>query len=94
MLDLIAIESTRLLGVSGVIIRLLEGYSLVLRAATVASEGYTPEPDFVVYEGTSLPGHVMATKKPLFGVDAVPLLLLAPATPGRRRPLGGTLRHR
>ncbi|PKB70913.1 MAG: hypothetical protein BZY87_08120 [SAR202 cluster bacterium Io17-Chloro-G6] len=74
VLDLIVNEATRLLGVSGVIIRLLEGDSLILRARTSGGEGYTPEPDYVVEQGTSLPGHVMATKKPLFGDDAVPLL--------------------
>lgn len=74
VLDLIVNESKRLLGLSSVVIRLLEENSLVLRASTSTLEGYTPEPDFMVEEGTSLPGHVMATKKPLFGEDAAPLL--------------------
>ena len=61
VLDLIVNEAARLVGSSGSYIRLLEGESLVTRAAT-ESLGELGSMTLVVGEG--LMGHVMATKKP------------------------------
>ena len=71
VLDLIVNESKRLLGADGAIMRLLEGDSLVAKAASdPTSESYTAAlPIRKVEEGTSATGHVLATKKPLAGDD-------------------------
>ena len=78
VLDLIVNEAARLLGAPTVIIRLLEGDSLIIGAATLDGLPFEPILNFKVEEGTSGPGHAMATKRPLFGDDGVPMLL--PAT--------------
>ncbi|PKB72203.1 MAG: hypothetical protein BZY87_01525 [SAR202 cluster bacterium Io17-Chloro-G6] len=77
LLELIVNETVRLLGASSSHIRLLEGDTLVLRVATGATETYMAgAPPFLkVEEGTSLAGHVMATKKPLSGNGAAQTLL-------------------
>ncbi|MCH8799687.1 MAG: GAF domain-containing protein [Chloroflexi bacterium] len=75
VLDLIVNEAARLLDLTTVLIRILEGDSLVLRATANSVVGYVPQPEHLVEEGTSVPGHAMATKKPVYGDDAVPLLL-------------------
>ncbi|MCH7842717.1 MAG: GAF domain-containing protein, partial [Chloroflexi bacterium] len=75
VLDLIVNEAARLLDLTTVLIRILEGDSLVLRATANSVVGYEPQPKHLVEEGTSVPGHAMATKKPVYGDDAVPLLL-------------------
>ena len=77
VLDLIVNEAARLAGAPTVIIRLLDGDVLVIRAAT---EGLSRFSEAVnrpskVEEGANLAGHVMATKKPLFGEEVVPLHL-------------------
>ena len=77
VLDLIVNEAARLVGAPTVIIRLLDGDVLVIRAAT---EGLSRFSEAVnrpskVEEGANLAGHVMATKKPLFGEEVVPLHL-------------------
>ena len=78
VLDLIVNEAARLVGADGAIMRLLEGDDLVARAATESAADYftgsrVTNQALIVGEGTSIVGHVMATKKPLFGDDAVPL---------------------
>ena len=72
VLDLIVNEAVRLLGTSFCHIRLLEGDELVVRVATGPGGEYIMEHDATVKvgEGTSLTGHVWATKKPLSGKDA------------------------
>jgi len=72
VLDLIVNESARLLGTSFCNIRLLEGGALVVRVATGPAAGRLMEAGATlkVEEGTSLAGHVMATKKPLHGKAA------------------------
>ncbi|MCI0844328.1 MAG: GAF domain-containing protein, partial [Chloroflexi bacterium] len=76
VLDLIVNEAARLVGVPFANILLLEMDSLASGAATEASAQSFKELDlsFKVEEGTSLAGHVMATKKPLFGDAAAKLL--------------------
>ncbi|MCH7737457.1 MAG: GAF domain-containing protein [Chloroflexi bacterium] len=63
VLDLIVNEAARLVGASAAYIRLLEGESLVRRAATesVKSTGSTVK---VLAVGEGVMGHVMASKKP------------------------------
>ena len=80
LLDLIVNETIRLLGASSSPIRLLEGDTLVLRVATGATETYMAGAPTAlkVEEGTSLAGHVMATKK-LFSRNAVARTLLLSA---------------
>ena len=75
-LDRIVNEAARLLGTSTSHIRLLEGDSLVVRIATGANAEYLMKSGApsVVGEGTSLTGHVMATKKPLSGEAAAQML--------------------
>ena len=75
-------EAIRLLGASSSHIRLLEADTLVLRVATGPAAGYMAQarPTLKVEEGTSLAGHVMATKKPLYGNAAAQVL-----TPESRR---------
>lgn len=75
VLDLIVNEAARLLGTATVYIRLLQGDSLVLGATATPVVGFEPPLDFKVGEGASVPGHVMATKKPVFGDDAARLLV-------------------
>ena len=78
-LDLIINEAIRLIGASSGHIRLLEGDTLVLRVATGANEGYMVHPPTLkVEEGTSVGGHVMATKKPLSGDAAAEVLAPEP----------------
>ncbi|MCI0864171.1 MAG: GAF domain-containing protein, partial [Chloroflexi bacterium] len=69
VLDLIVNEAARLVGVPFAYIFLLEKDSLSSGAGTEAAAQLFKELDFSfeVEEGTSLAGHVMATKKPLFG---------------------------
>ena len=77
VLDLIVNESARLLGTSFCNIRLLEGRALVVRVATGPAAGRLIEAGATlkVEEGTSLAGHVMATKKPLHGKAAAQMLV-------------------
>jgi len=77
VLDLIVNESARLLGTSFCNIRLLEGGALVVRVATGPAAGRLMEAGATlkVEEGTSLAGHVMATKKPLHGKAAAQMLV-------------------
>jgi len=79
VLDLIVNETARLIGTSSSFIYLLEGSELVLRAVTEGFAKNAP-PKLKVGEGSNLVGHVMATKKPLFGEEAAQMLL-----PGSRR---------
>ncbi|MCH8989916.1 MAG: GAF domain-containing protein [Chloroflexi bacterium] len=70
VLDLIVNEAARLLGASAAFIRLLEGGVLVPSASTESATGYLAasadiQPTLAVEAGTSLVGHVMASKKPL-----------------------------
>ena len=76
VLNLIVNEANRLLRASSCHIRLLEGDTLVLRAATSTAKDYLAgaPPSLKVEEGTSLEGHVMATKKPLSGNAAARVL--------------------
>jgi len=67
VLDMIVNEAARLVGASSCHIRLLEGETLVLRVATGTTKGDIAGGALKVEEGTSLSGHVMATKKPLSG---------------------------
>ena len=79
VLNLIVNEAIRLIGASSGHIRLLEGDTLVLRVATGANEDYMVHPQTLkVEEGTSLSGHVMATKKPLSGDAAAEVLAPEP----------------
>ena len=73
VLDLIVNEAARLIDVRLVLIRLLEGDSLVLRARTHAF-GYESQTIYRVGEGTSMPGHALATQKPFFGEEATKLI--------------------
>ncbi|MCI0810630.1 MAG: GAF domain-containing protein, partial [Chloroflexi bacterium] len=73
VLDLIVNEAARLLGTSASFIYLLEGDVLVLRAATEGFGRMVP-PTLKVEERASVVGHVMATKKPLFGEEAARML--------------------
>ena len=73
VLDLIVNEAARLLGTSASFIYLLEGSELVLRAATEGFAKIVP-PKLKVGEGSSVVGHVMATKKPVFGEEVARLL--------------------
>ncbi|MCI0845150.1 MAG: GAF domain-containing protein, partial [Chloroflexi bacterium] len=77
VLDLIVNESARLVGTSFCNIRLLEGDALVVRVATGPAAGVLMEAGAThkVEEGTSLAGHVMATKKPLHGKAAAQMLV-------------------
>ena len=77
VLDLIVNEAARLVGAQNISIRLLEGDALVVRAATgplsvITDAGPIP---LKVEEGTSLVGHVMATKKPLHGKAAAQMFI-------------------
>ncbi len=74
VLDLIVNEATRLVGASGGTIRLLEDQSLVLRATANSTLIPLDLQDLQVEEGTSLPGHVMATKAPFFGEEGAKTL--------------------
>ena len=70
VLDLIVNESTKLVGAKAGYIRLLEGGVGVPAAVTASAAGYLAEiseaaPSVTVEEGTSVPGHVMATMTPL-----------------------------
>ncbi len=79
ILDLIVNEAARLVGAQDIIIRLLEGDTLVPRAATASMQILVTEgPSVLVGEGSSAAGHVMAFKKTLFGEEAIQLL--APET--------------
>ena len=77
VLDLIVNEAVRLLGTSFGNLRLLEGDKLVFRVVTGPNAELMMKSgaETVVEEGTSLSGHVMATKKPLSGKAAAQLLL-------------------
>jgi PAS domain S-box-containing protein len=77
VLDLIVNEAARLVGVPFAYIFLLEKDSLSSGAATEAGAQWFKGLDlsFEVEEGTSLAGHVMATKKPLFGDAAAKLII-------------------
>jgi len=70
-------ESARLVATSFCNIGLLEGHALVVRAATGPLSPMTDAgpPPLKVEEGTSLVGHVMATKKPLHGKAAAQMWL-------------------
>ena len=75
VLDLIVNEATRLLGATAAWIRLMEGGVLVLAASTTAAAGYLAEmaeisPALSVGKGLTIPGEVLATKKPFAGVVA------------------------
>ena len=63
-----------MVGATGTYIRLLEGDQLVIRVVAGATEGYLTPQSLNVEEGTSLSGHVMATKKPLHGNAAAQVL--------------------
>ncbi len=69
VLDLIVNEASRLVGSPYIILRLLQGDTLVPRAATESAADYATGviPVQKVEEGVSPAGHVMATKKPLLG---------------------------
>ena len=77
VLDQIVNEATRLLDASVVIIRLLEGDGLVVRATTRDRNEDSGLFNSVlkVGEGGGVAGHVMATKKPAIGDDAARMLL-------------------
>ena len=78
VLDLIVNEAGRLLASSSVHIRLLEGDTLVSSASTGHPDTSTPEliSRFVKEGGAGgIVGHVMATKKPLFGEELTRMLL-------------------
>jgi len=77
VLNLIVNEAVRLLGTSFGNIRLLEGDTLVFRVVTGPNAESMMKSGVrtVVEEGTSLSGHVMATKKPLSGEAAAQMLL-------------------
>ena len=72
VLDLIVQEAARLIGAPAAFIRLVEDGVLVSKAATAAAADFLSEiPSvMVIEEGTSPPGHVMATKTPLVWEDA------------------------
>ena len=76
VLDLIVNEAARLLRAPSCSIRLLEGDVLTPRAGTKDFDSFLEafNPTIKVEEGTSLAGHVMATKKPLVGEDAMQML--------------------
>ena len=82
VLDLIVNESVRLLGSAGGSIWLLEGDALALSVSIGPSSEYVAEnvQTLKVEEGTSLAGHVMATREPLSGDDAARM-----RSPGMRR---------
>ena len=63
-----------MVGATGTYIRLLEGDQLVIRVVAGATEGYLTPQSLNVEEGTSLSGHVLATKKPLHGNAAAQVL--------------------
>ena len=68
VLDLIVNEASRLVGSPYIILRLLQGDVLVPRAATEPAADFASKvPVYKVEEGTSVSGHVMATKQPLLG---------------------------
>ena len=74
VLDLIVNEAARLVGTDASFLRLLEGGRLVPSAATKGAAAFLASgarelPVIPVEEGTSLVGHVMATKKPLTILD-------------------------
>ena len=74
VLDLIVNEATRLIGATGAFIRLVIGDGLVPSASTKSMDSHRAEsadghPSMKVEEGTSLLGHVMATKKPRISED-------------------------
>ena len=74
VLGLIVKEAGRLIGTDYVAIRLLEGDSLVPSAATGPMKDFWARSAetlgrFKVEEGASAAGHVMATKKPLYGEE-------------------------
>ena len=69
VLDLIVNEAARLVDATGAYIRLLEGEGLVPSAYTASTRAYLADvgeanPSFQAEEGTSIIGHVMATRKP------------------------------
>ena len=75
VLDLIVNEAARLIGTEYAVIRLLEGDGLVPGAATEPMKDFLAllaetYPRYKVEEGANAMGHVMATKKPLYGEEA------------------------
>ena len=80
VLDLIVNEAARLLHTDAAYIHLLDGENLVIGANTDSVSGYLAEaPALLVGEGTSIAGHVMATKKPLVVEDVTQNELISPA---------------
>ncbi len=83
VLDLMLNEAARLVGANSAYIRLLEGDSLVMSAATETAADFLAEitennPRLVVEGGSSFVGHVMATKKPLVMEDATKYMFQTP----------------
>ena len=76
VLDLIVNEAARLVGASWAMMRLLEGDELITRASTGSLVNVMPQnvQTLKMGEGQTLPGQVMATKKPLYGEEAAQLL--------------------
>ena len=76
ILDLIVNEAARLLRTSAAFLRLLQGDVLVPGASTESAAGLLArsveaQPALPVGEGSSLVGHVMATKKPWVSPDVI-----------------------
>lgn len=87
VLDLIVNEAARLLGANAALIHLVDGNVIVPGVATDSAANFVAEvaeaqPLLVVEEGTSLAGHVMATKRPLVTEDITESEVITPE--GRR----------
>ena len=85
VLDLIVNEAARLVGAKAGYIRLLEGGVGVPAAVTASAAGYLAEiaevsPAVTVEEGASVPGHIMATMKPLVIDNVTTSERVAPAS--------------
>jgi PAS domain S-box-containing protein len=78
VLDLIVNEAGRLLLATSVNIRLLDGDTLETRATTGSPDNHNPEllgRSLKIGDEGGVAGHVMATKKPLFGEEAARMAL-------------------